>query len=145
MTIIVLSYGGIMPAFERIDINKKRRTPPIIIIVLFIAVLFGTYIRSCWKKQQDDILQITNIEISEYTPGNIDIRFKVKNLHDVELDKAILIKVYDIEGFELASKLTNINIAPQSNKTYLKVLTKFNRPINENNKPEIATVEIYKP
>ncbi len=119
--------------------------PPFIMIILLVALLFGLYLKSCWKKQQDDILKITNIEIAEYTPGNIDIKFNIINVHDIALSKIILITVYDSEGFELASKLSKIEITARSNKRYLKVLTKFERPVNDNNKPDFVTVEIHKP
>jgi len=132
-----------MPIFERSDIRKKKRIPPYIQIILAVAVICGIYMRSCWKKNQANVIQIKNIEITDYTPGNIDIRFNIINLNNVSLTKDLIIKVYDQDDFIFASKLTRVKIAPKSNKRYLKVLTKFNRPMTIETRLTHATVEIH--
>lgn len=131
-----------MPVFERIDIKKRRPIPPLIQIILLVAIVFGIYLRSCWKKHQAASIQIQNVEIADYTPGNIDVTFTINNPHDVALKKALIIKIYDEDDYEVASKLVKVEIAPQSNKKYLKVLTKFNRSLLDR-KLSHATVEIY--
>ncbi|MBN1327254.1 MAG: hypothetical protein JW996_04830 [Candidatus Cloacimonetes bacterium] len=134
-----------MSVFERIDINTKRKIPLQIQIILLIALLFGFYLRGCWKKNQESIVTITETEIVTYTPGNIDVKFRIINPNPVTLKKPVMIKVYAKDGFQVASKLSMVEITGKSDRKYLKVLTKFDRPLNDDLELDYATVEIYNP
>ncbi|RLD55253.1 MAG: hypothetical protein DRJ01_16895 [Bacteroidetes bacterium] len=134
-----------MPIFERIDINKKRPIPVTIKLILLLAVIFGIYLRSCWKKNQEKQITISNIEISNITSANIDVRFNITNNTKMDLIKSLIIKIYSNTNQEIASKITRVKIPALSKRRYLKVIHKFNRPIKENETGLKSTVNIYIP
>lgn len=134
-----------MPGFDRIDINKRWPIPNWIKLLLLIAVIFGFSLRSCWKKQQAEAVSISDIEIGDFTIATIDVNFVITNPHQVSLKKPILIRVILTSGEELASRLTSIEIPPQSRKRYLKMLDKFSQPLASLSQIEQVTVEVYNP
>ncbi|HHE39034.1 MAG TPA: hypothetical protein ENL20_10755, partial [Candidatus Cloacimonetes bacterium] len=103
-----------MRSIDRIDMNKKRPIPTYIKLILLVAVIFGISLRNCWKKNESKSLRISEIEITEVTSGNVDVKFTVTNHSKVYLKKPILIKVFTNSGEELTSKITQIEIEPQN-------------------------------
>lgn len=134
-----------MAVFERMELKKRRPVPNWIKLVLLVMVLFGIYIRSCWKEKQVDQIQISNIEIGDFTNSTIDIHFSALNSYNVDLTKPIIIKVFLDQEVELASRLTSIDIPANSNKNYLKVLNRFIKPLNNLDEIKEVTVEVYNP
>ena len=132
-----------MRSVDRIDMNKKRPIPTYIKLILLMAVIFGISIRSCWKKSENRSLLISEIEITEVTSGNVDVKFTVTNNTKVTLKKPFLIRVFTNSGEELTSKITQIEIEPRTSKRYLKVLRKYNIPLKNIDDVSHATVEIY--
>jgi hypothetical protein len=134
-----------MKSVDRIDINKRRPIPNWIKLVLLIMVIFGISLRNCWKKSHVNAVNISDIEIADYTISTIDIKFTVENPNQVDLKKPIIIRVMLKSGAELTSKLTSIEFPAQSKKRYLKVLTKFTRPLTDLSDIGNVTVEVYNP
>ncbi len=132
-----------MRSIERIDINKKRATPTYIKLILLVAVIFGITLRNCWKKNETGSLLISDIELTEITSGNVDVKFTVANNSKVTLKKPILIRVFTNSGEELSSKITQIEIEARTSKRFLKVLQKFNIPLENTADVSHAEVEIY--
>ncbi len=133
-----------MSSIERIDINKRWPIPPAIKFILLIAVILGLIARSCWMKNPGRNLQISEIEITEVTNVSADVKFTVANRAEIPLKKSVLIKVFLPTGELLASKISWIEIPAKSRKRYLKVLQKFNYPIDNPNEIVDVTVEWYK-
>ena len=132
-----------MAVIDRIDINKKRSVPAWTKMILLLLVVFGIYMRSCWNKQQKELILIQNPMVDSFNSASVDVVFDVINRTSRAMEKKILIRVYSEEGEEIASKITLIKIQPSSNKRFLKVLQKINRPIRDESDVAKATVELY--
>lgn len=130
--------------FERIDINKRWPIPAWVKLVLFLLVIFGLLMHNCWKKSQGSNILISDIKLAEFTSVSADIKFTVANRAEVELTKALKISIFSSSGRLIADKLTNVTIPAKSHKRFLKVLQKFNFPINARDEIDEIKIEIYK-
>ena len=133
-----------MPAFERIDIKKRRPMPPAVKLILLVAVIFGFILHNCWKKSQGKNLQISEIEITELTRVSADVAFVVSSRASIELKKSVLIEIYTKSGELIASKISRITIPPKTKKRYLKVLQKFNFHLNNTEDIDEISITWYK-
>ncbi len=130
-----------MKSVDRIDINTKRTIPPAAKLILMLAVIMGLLLHTCWKKTQGENLQISDIQLSNITRVSLDISFTIASRASVELEKSFMIEIYTTSGELLANKLTHITIPPKTRKRYIKVLQKFNMPLNDAD--DIGDFKIY--
>jgi len=130
-----------MKSVDRIDINKKRAIPPLAKLIMMLAVILGLVLHTCWKKTQGDNLQISDIQLSNITRISLDISFTIASRADIELEKSFMIEIYTTSGDLLANKLTRLTIPPKTRKRYIKVLQKFNMPLE--NPDDIGDFKIY--
>ncbi len=133
-----------MRSVDRIDINKKRAIPPVAKLIMMLAVILGLVLHTCWKKTQGDNLQISDIQVSNITRVSLDISFTIASRASVELDKSFMIEIYTTSGELLASKLTSLTIPPKTRKRYIKVLQKFNMPLESPDDLGDCKVYVYK-
>jgi len=130
-----------MRSVDRIDINKKRAIPQASKLILMLAVIMGLVLHTCWKKTQGDNLQISDIQLSNITRISLDISFTVASRASIELEKSFMIEIYTTSGELLANKLTRLTISPKTRKRYIKVLQKFNMPLESPD--DIGDFRIY--
>jgi hypothetical protein len=130
-----------MKSVDRIDINKKRTIPPVAKLIMMLAVIVGLVLHTCWKKTLGDNLQISDIQLSNITRISLDVSFTIASRASVELEKSFMIEIYTTSGELLASKLTHITIPPKTRKRYIKVLQKFNMPLESPD--DIGDFKIY--
>ena len=130
-----------MRSVDRIDINKKRAIPPVAKLIMMLAVILGLVLHTCWKKTQGDNLQISDIQLSNITRISLDISFTIASRASVELEKSFMIEIYTTSGELLANKLTSLTIPPKTRKRYIKVLQKFNMPLESPD--DIGDFKIY--
>ncbi len=133
-----------MSSFERIDIKRRWPIPPAIKLILLVAVILGLVARSCWMKKPGRNLQISEIEITEFTKVSADVKFTVANRAKITQKKSVLIKIFSPSGELIASKISWIEIPAKSRKRFLKVLQKFNFPIENPDEIVDVTVDFYK-
>ena len=130
-----------MRSVDRIDINKKRAIPPAAKLIMMLAVIMGLVLHTCWKKTQGDNLQISDIQLSNITRISLDISFTIASRASIELDKSFMIEIYTTNGDLLANKLIHLSIPPKTRKRYIKVLQKFNMPLESPD--DIGDFKIY--
>ena len=130
-----------MRSVDRIDINKKRAIPPAAKLIMMLAVIMGLVLHTCWKKTQGDNLQISDIQLSNITRISLDISFTIASRASIELDKSFMIEIYTTTGDLLANKLIHLSIPPKTRKRYIKVLQKFNMPLESPD--DIGDFKIY--
>jgi uncharacterized protein YyaL (SSP411 family) len=133
-----------MKSVERIDIKKRWPIPHYAKFLLMIAVILGFLAHSCWKKNVGANIQITEVEVLQATMTSADISFYVANRADIALKKSLLIKLINVNNELVASKITQIEIPPKTKKKYLKVLQKFEIPLNGFEDIGDVTIEVYK-
>jgi len=130
-----------MKSVDRIDINKKRAIPQVAKLIMMLAVIMGLVLHTCWKKTQGDNLQISDIQLSNITRVSLDVSFTIASRASIELEKSFMIEIYTTSGELLANKLTRLSIPPKTRKRYIKVLQKFNMPLNDPD--DIGDFKIY--
>ncbi len=130
-----------MRSVDRIDINKKRAIPPAVKLIMMLAVIMGLVLHTCWKKTQGDNLQISDIQLSNITRISLDISFTIASRASIELDKSFMIEIYTTSGDLLANRLIQLSIPPKTRKRYIKVLQKFNMPLESPD--DIGDFKIY--
>ena len=130
-----------MRSVDRIDIKKKRQIPAATKLIMMLAVIMGLVLHTCWKKTQGDNLQISDIQLSNITRISLDISFTIASRASVELEKSFMIEIYNTSEELLANKLTRITIPPKTSKRYIKVLQKFNIPLESPD--DIGDFKIY--
>ena len=130
-----------MRSVDRIDINKKRAIPQASKFILMLAVIMGLVLHTCWKKTKSDNLQISDIQLSNITRISLDISFTIASRASIELEKSFMIEIYTTSGELLANKLTRLTIPPKTRKRYIKVLQKFNMPLESPD--DIGDFKIY--
>lgn len=134
-----------MKNVDRIDIKKKWPIPAWVKMVLLLAVVLGIWGRNCWLKSKDAYIEISDIEVLEATRVSADVAFRVENKADVSLKKSFLIQIYNQQDEQVASKISQIELPPKSNRRYLKVMQKFNIPLmNGMEDIKDITVEVYR-
>jgi len=130
-----------MKSVDRIDIKKRRPISPTAKLILMLAVILGLVLHTCWKKTQGNNLQISDIQLSNITRISLDISFTLASRASIELDKTFMIEVYTTDGELLTSRLTHLTIPPKTRKRYIKVLQKFNMPLESPD--DIGDFKIY--
>lgn len=133
-----------MRSVDRIDINKKRAVPQTAKLIMMLAVIIGLVLHTCWKKNQGDNLQISDIQLSNITKISLDISFTVASRASIELEKSFMIEIYTTSGELLANKLTRLTIPPKTRKRYIKVLQKFNMPLESPDDISDFRIYVYK-
>jgi len=133
-----------MKSVDRIDITKKRKIPDATKLILMLAVIFGLVLHTCWNKTKGDNIQISDIQLSNITRMSLDISFTIASRASIELEKSFMIEIYANDGELLASKLTQISIPPKARKRYIKVLQKFNMPLESPDDISDSKIYVYK-
>ncbi len=134
-----------MPVVQSPRIPRKFPVPVWMKLVLLLAVVLGLVIRSYLHKNDIKNIQISNVMISDYTKISADVTFEVENLARYAYkDQAIMIKIFTHNGEEIASRLAAVDIQPKKKQRFLKVLDKFERPLQDDEVP-VAEVTLYKP
>ena len=135
-----------MRSVDRIDINRKFPVPSWVPMVLLIAAIAGLLLGRCGHAAQDKYIEFSNIEVQEATQANIDVTFEAYNRSKISFhEKGILIRVYDKDGEEVASKITTIDLEPGQKERFLKVLTKITQVLRNIDDLGVITVEVYHP
>ncbi len=134
-----------MPYFDRLEFPRNHNISTTIKFVLFIIVILAIIGRSVWINHRKKSLIITNVEVIESSRTTIDVGFMVTNAKDYSQKREFLIKVYDDDKKEIGSRMIRLDNPANSTKRYRKVLSKFKRPLGENEKFTNAEVTLYEP
>ncbi len=121
-----------MPKIIKPEITYSKRQIPIgIKIALLIAVVMGIWLRSCWKDYQKENIIFENIRLENPTPVSVDVTYTINNKTFNEGRHKIFIQVFTSKNEVITQKMFFINLKAKSQVEYIKVLDKFNRPLEE--------------
>jgi len=70
------------------------------------------------------------------------VGYEIENMGKKDQEVALLIRVYDREGGEIASIFFKTNIKAHTREFQSKVIDELNRPLKEGEKPYRATIEL---
>ncbi len=133
-----------MALFQKPEFSGKGKKAPVgLKLILMIAVIFGLWVRSCWKSYERDSIQFENVRVENPTQVSADVYFTVVNKTIQDKKQSVIIKVYTSKGELIASKMTIIEITAKSKTAYLKVIDRFDKPLGKDEHLEKATIEIF--
>jgi len=120
-----------MPTFTRTDVKTKGRVPLSIMIIIFVALITGMWVRSCSLQDETKKITIDNVKLENQTPVSIDVIFDVDNKTLQSTRKTLLIELYTNTGQKIYSTIKIINIYPRKRQTYVYVFDNWERPLQE--------------
>lgn len=133
-----------MLKIDRMEFPKKYPIPNWIKLLVVVLVILGIVIHNCSQDSLDKQIEISDITISEYSKVHVEVRYKLRSLSSVDRDIWLLLRVYDEQGEELSSSLFLVKLNAGAELNMIKILDKLSRPLEANEKPAKATLEIYK-
>ena len=132
-----------MHKVDRLEFPKRYKLKQVVLVVVIILVIWGIFIqRSCLKKTASEI-QISDISISRYGTQFIELEYTLANTGKKDQEIALMAKVWDANGEELASALYSIKIKANSKSRRSKMLDKLNRALKEGERPYKAEISLY--
>ncbi len=131
-----------MPIVDRLEYPKKyKMSSAILLLAVLLAVgalLYQKYSNKARAKQ----ITIHSIGFDEYDKNYIRVGYEIENMGKKDQEVALLIRVYDREGGEIASIFFKTNIKAHTREFQSKVIDELNRPLKEGEKPYRATIEL---
>ncbi|MDP8221619.1 MAG: hypothetical protein P9X26_09745 [Candidatus Stygibacter frigidus] len=135
-----------MKSVDRLDMNRKWAMPSWVPMLMLVSAVSGLLIGRCGHAARDKYIVFYNIEVQEATQANIDVTFEAYNRSKVDFEgEGVLIRAYDENGEEIASKITIIDLKSGEKQRYLKVLTKLTKLIKNKDDVASVSVELYHP
>jgi hypothetical protein len=132
-----------MPRFERLDFPKKYPVPNWIKLAIIVALIAGFGIYDCSQKKVLDEIKVLDVKITDYSRVHIEVQYTIQSQSHVDRDIWFILKAFDIKGKELGSTLYQVNVKAGRSQPMLKILDKLERPLENGEKPDKATVSIY--
>jgi hypothetical protein len=80
----------------------------------------------------------------EYSKVHVEVDYTITNTSRFDRDVRLLLRVYAKDNQELGSSLFMVKIGKHSSKSLLKIIDKLSSPIDNENRPVKATIEIYR-
>ena len=131
-----------MPIVDRLEYPKKyKMSSAILLLAVLLAVgalLYQKYSNKAMAKQ----IVIHSIGFDEYDKNYIRVGYEIENMGKKDQEVALLIRVYDREGGEIASIFFKTNIKAHTREFQSKVIDELNRPLKEGEKPYRSTREL---
>ena len=132
-----------MPKINRTDFKTKRSIPVAMKMALFVAVILGIWGRNCWRTSEVENFVITNIRVENQTPVSAEVIFDVNNKTFQSGRKNILIEVFTENHEMIASRITPIEVSPNTARRYVRTIESFQRPIQTGESIAYARVSLY--
>ncbi|MBM4402973.1 MAG: hypothetical protein FJ042_01065 [Candidatus Cloacimonetes bacterium] len=123
-----------------------RRYPlkDVVVLLAVIGVAVGILVHNCAQRQASQSLRIEDIQISNYAEQYVEVSFRITNLTDSEQEYRLLLTLYADDGQVLASSLFMVTVAAGKSEQRSKLLDRLNRRLKPGEKPDKATIELYK-
>lgn len=132
-----------MYKFERLEFPAKYPIPKGIMLSVFIFIIIGISIHNCSQKQLAEEIQITEIAITDYSRFHIEVQYTLRNTSGMQRDVWLLLKAYSNKGEELGSSLFLVKAQPDRIQSMIKIMDKLNRPLDKDEIPYSATINVY--
>lgn len=133
-----------MLKIDRMEFPKKYPIPNWIKLMVIVLVIAGVFIHNCTQDNLLKEIKITDVQITEYSKVHVEVDYTIANSSKFDRDVRLLLRVYDKDNIELGSTLFLVNISKHSKKSMLKIIDKLSKPIDNENRPFKATIEIYR-
>jgi hypothetical protein len=132
-----------MHKVDRLEFPKRYKLKQVVLVVVIILVIWGIFIQRSGLKKTASEIQISDISISRYGTQFIELEYTLANTGKKDQEIALMAKVWDANGEELASALYSIKIKANSKGRRSKMLDKLNRALKEGERPYKAEISLY--
>jgi hypothetical protein len=113
----------------------------LILLVAVVAIAAAIWVRYNNKARAERIV-IHSVGFEEYDKNFIRLSYEIENKGKKDEKAALLSKIYDAKGEELASIFFLADIEAHTREYQSKYIDKLNRPLREGEKPYKATLEL---
>ncbi|HQO18413.1 MAG TPA: hypothetical protein PLJ85_04480 [Candidatus Cloacimonas sp.] len=132
-----------MRVVDRLEFPKRYKPKQYILLIVILLVILGIFIQRTGVRKNASRIQISDIRISNFGNQFIELEYTLANTGKREQEIALMAKVWDSEGEEIASALFSVKVKANSKAKRSKMLDKLNRSLKEGERPYKAEISLY--
>jgi len=132
-----------MRVIDRFEFPKRYKPKQIILIIVVVLVILGIFIQRSGIRRNASKIQISDVSISNFGNQFIELEYTLANTGKRDQEIALIARVWDVEGEEIASSLFSVQIKANSKSKRTKMLDKLNRALKEGERPYKAEISLY--
>jgi len=132
-----------MHKVDRLEFPKRYKLKQVVLVVVIILVIWGIFIQRSGLKKTASEIQISDISISRYGTQFIELEYTLANTGKRDQEIALMAKVWDTEGEEIASALFSVKVKANSKARRSKMLDKLNRALKDGERPYKAEISLW--
>ena len=133
----------VMRVIERFEFPKRYKPKQIILIIVVVLVILGIFIQRSGIRRNASKIQISDVSISNFGNQFIELEYTLANTGKRDQEIALIARVWDVEGEEIASSLFSVLVKANSKSKRTKMLDKLNRALKEGERPYKAEISLY--
>jgi len=132
-----------MRVIDRLEFPKRYKPKQFILIIVVVLVILGIFIQRSGIRRNASKIQISDVSISNFGNQFIELEYTLANTGKRDQEIALIARVWDVEGEEIASSLFSVQIKANSKSKRTKMLDKLNRALKEGERPYKAEISLY--
>ena len=132
-----------MRVIDRLEFPKRYKPKQIILIIVVVLVILGIFIQRSGIRRNASKIQISDVSISNFGNQFIELEYTLANIGKRDQEIALIARVWDVEGEEIASSLFSVQVQANSKSKRTKMLDKLNRALKEGERPYKAEISLY--
>jgi len=132
-----------MRVIDRLEFPKRYKPKQIILIIVVVLVILGIFIQRSGIRRNASKIQISDVSISNFGNQFIELEYTLANTGKRDQEIALIARVWDVEGEEIASSLFSVQVKANSKSKRTKMLDKLNRALKEGERPYKAEISLY--
>jgi len=133
-----------MLKIDRLEFPKKYPIPNCVKLLVVLLVFTGILIHNCSQTNLTKEIQVSNVRITTYSKVHAEVEYLLTNKSAFKRDVRLLVRIFNETGEELGSALYMVQTLPYSSKPMVKIIDKLSSPLENENIPVKATLEIYR-
>ena len=132
-----------MRVVDRLEFPKRYKPKQYILLIVILLVILGIFIQRTGVRKNASRIQISDIRISNFGNQFIELEYTLANTGKREQEIALMAKVWDSEGEEIASALFSVKVKANSKARRSKMLDKLNRALKDGERPYKAEISLW--
>jgi len=132
-----------MRVVDRLEFPKHYKPKQYILLIVILLVILGIYIQRTGVRKNASRIQISDIRISNFGNQFIELEYTLSNTGKRDQEIALMAKVWDTEGEEIASALFSVKVKANSKARRSKMLDKLNRALKDGERPYKAEISLW--
>ena len=132
-----------MIVIDRLEFPKRYKPKQFILIIVVVLVILGIFIQRSGIRRNASKIQISDVSISNFGNQFIELEYTLANTGKRDQEIALIARVWDVEGEEIASSLFSVLVKANSKSKRTKMLDKLNRALKEGERPYKAEISLY--